>query len=179
MEYIRLSTPRWGLREIHADDVSRLIEYLNDPDIYANTLLIPYPYSQADALKFITINRELESNHDLHVNWMITDPEDRVIGGIGLLYEYGITSHKSGFGYWIGEPFRGQGLMSEVVNAFSAMIFQHTPLIRLEAHVFLHNPASARVLVKAGYSKEGLMRQAYYKDGIYLDAWMYARLKRI
>jgi RimJ/RimL family protein N-acetyltransferase len=50
-------------------------------------------------------------------------------------------------------------------------------LRRLYAVPFSSNPASARVLAKAGYHCEGTLRQSAIKDGQILDQWMYAILR--
>lgn len=177
MNYLHLKNPHWALREIRKGDESQLVEYLNDNELYTNTLLIPYPYTVSDANDFRVLNRNLEQAHQTHFNWMIVDEEDRVIGGIGLMYEHGISSHKSGFGYWLGAPYRSRGIMTEVVRDFCEMIFENTSLTRLEAMVYTYNPASARVLEKSGFIREGLMRHAVKKDDKYVDAWLYSRLK--
>jgi RimJ/RimL family protein N-acetyltransferase len=49
--------------------------------------------------------------------------------------------------------------------------------VRLEADVFAWNPASARVLEKAGYQLEGRLRKAVCKDGQVIDRLVYGRLR--
>jgi ribosomal-protein-alanine N-acetyltransferase len=63
------------------------------------------------------------------------------------------------------------------VRAVSALAFATTPLERIYAHVFATNPASARVLEKAGYTFEGRLRRAVIKDGQVLDQLVYAVLR--
>ena len=55
--------------------------------------------------------------------------------------------------------------------------FDDLGLNRVEADHFARNPASGRVMEKAGMTREGLMRQKYCKDGEFLDAVLYAVLK--
>ena len=59
----------------------------------------------------------------------------------------------------------------------SGLIVATTPLVRLYAHVFEWNPASARVLEKAGYRLEGRLHRSVVKDGRVIDQLMYARLR--
>jgi RimJ/RimL family protein N-acetyltransferase len=49
--------------------------------------------------------------------------------------------------------------------------------VKITAHVFVHNHASARVLEKCGFEQEGLLRKHYLKDGKYLDARLYSLLR--
>ena len=51
-------------------------------------------------------------------------------------------------------------------------------LVRLHATVFAWNPASMRVLEKAGYEREAVLRQSIWKDGTLLDSVLYAKLRR-
>jgi RimJ/RimL family protein N-acetyltransferase len=64
--------------------------------------------------------------------------------------------------------------MSEAVRAFTEYAFATFDLCRIFAGVFETNPASARVLEKAGYLLEGRMRRSVLKDGKMLDQLLYA-----
>jgi RimJ/RimL family protein N-acetyltransferase len=50
-------------------------------------------------------------------------------------------------------------------------------LVKITAHVFTLNPASARVLEKCGFVQEGLLRKHFFKDGQFIDTWMFALFK--
>jgi RimJ/RimL family protein N-acetyltransferase len=67
--------------------------------------------------------------------------------------------------------------MTEAVQAFSDWGLEHLDLVRIHAHCFATNPASARVLEKAGFAFEGRLRKAVCKGGEVLDALLYARVK--
>jgi RimJ/RimL family protein N-acetyltransferase len=77
-------------------------------------------------------------------------------------------------GYWLGEPFWGRGIMSEAVPAFTAYAFATFDVCRLYASVFEWNPASARILEKAGYVCEGRLRKSVVKDGRTIDQLLFA-----
>ena len=80
-------------------------------------------------------------------------------------------------GYWIGVPFWGQGHATEAVAAVLAFGFGPLGLHRIHATVFPRNPASARVLEKSGFRREGLLRGYARKEGAFEDLVMYARLR--
>ena len=65
----------------------------------------------------------------------------------------------------------------EALELITEQAFATTDLLRLEAHVFEWNPASCRVLEKAGYTLEGRMRRGVVKDGRVIDYFSYARLR--
>ena len=58
-----------SLSEITLNDVDSLLEYLNDPDIYKNTLSIPYPYKAEDGNRFINFVKETKKKTGKIVNW--------------------------------------------------------------------------------------------------------------
>jgi ribosomal-protein-alanine N-acetyltransferase len=81
-------------------------------------------------------------------------------------------------GYWLGVAHWGRGIATAAVQAVSGYAFgAHPELRRLYAMPFASNPASARVLQKAGYRLEATLRENVVKDGKVLDQWMYALLR--
>lgn len=76
-------------------------------------------------------------------------------------------------GYWLGEPYWGRGIASEAVSAMTGYAFERFDVARVFAYVFEWNPASARVLEKAGYRLEGRLRKAVTKEGTTMDMLVY------
>ena len=66
---------------------------------------------------------------------------------------------------------------SEVVPAFVDHCFANFPVNRMFASAYANNPASARVLEKAGFAFEGRLRNNVIKDGQILDSLLYAKTK--
>ncbi len=165
------------LTVIDHPDAGSLVKYLNDVEFYNQTCSIPKPYTLEDAKIFITAVLAYEEENGIQRDWAIRQSDGDLIGGIGLLYDYGFQSHRSSMGYWLAKPFWNQGWMTEIVQVFTDFIFEARPLIRLEAMVFEGNNASCRVLEKAGFVKEGYLRKAYFKDGKYIDAHFYGKLR--
>lgn len=157
-------------------DVDVLVDHLNDPVVYANTLSIPSPYHPEDAIKFYNGVQVFKKQSGDYKDFVIRK-DGMLIGGIGLLYNHGLQSHKSEFGYWLTKSMRGKGIMTAVVDAFVEYVFATRTISRVEAHVFQHNPASARVLEKCGFEREGLIKNAFLKDEKLISAFLYARCK--
>ena len=167
----------YHLTVIDYSDAQSLVRYLNDRAFYDHTCSIPHPYSLADANNFIANVIAFEKEHKIQRDWAIRNREGEQIGGIGLLYNHGLKSHRSEFGYWIGKPYWNKGITTQVVVAFCDYTFNNTGIVRLEALVFDGNLASMRVLKKAGFTHEGFLRSAYVKDNRFIDAHIYAKLK--
>ena len=67
--------------------------------------------------------------------------------------------------------------MTEAVTAVTDFCFDNFSFRRISAEVFANNPASARVLEKAGFIFEGRLKNNVMKDGQVLDSLLYARTK--
>ena len=169
------------LTEIRETDKPQFVKYLNNKEHYDYTLMIPSPYTEADADVFINLCREAEKRNGRVVNFAIRSTENgELMGGIGLMTnEKLIAKHKVEIGYWIGKPFWGQGFMTEVVRGFSDYWLQNSDYVRLEAMVFAPNLASKRVLEKAGFTLEGFCKQFYIKplDGSVKDVYLLSKVK--
>jgi ribosomal-protein-alanine N-acetyltransferase len=68
--------------------------------------------------------------------------------------------------------------MTAVVQRLYQYAFEEFGLVKITAHVFSHNPASARVLEKCGFQQEGVLRKHFLKDDRFIDARLFALLKR-
>ncbi|MCC6460000.1 MAG: GNAT family N-acetyltransferase [Saprospiraceae bacterium] len=159
------------------EDKVNLIRFLNDPVTYRNTLRIPKPYTNIHADEWLSFVREELEKANTPSKWAIRHASGELIGGIGRFLRYGADSHADEIGYWLGEPYRGQGIMTEAITAFCHWLFTHSPLVRIEATVFEYNTASLRVLEKCNFERECLARKKVMKDGQLLDAYLMARIK--
>lgn len=101
------------------------------------------------------------------------------IGGIGLKPGSDVQSHTAEIGYWIGEDYWGQGLISEALEAMTEWAFtvREGPdgkrLARLWAGVFDANKGSMKCLEKCGYRAEGVMKGHIEKHGQVADMHIY------
>ncbi|MBZ0289959.1 MAG: GNAT family N-acetyltransferase, partial [Anaerolineae bacterium] len=112
------------------------------------------------------------------IRWGVTlKPDNTVIGMCG--YNYWIRRDARGsVGYDLARAYWGQGIMTEALDAIVDFGFQHMALNRIEADADARNPASARVLLKAGFRQEGLQREQFYEDNRYNDLVLFALLRK-
>ena len=171
------STP-FTLGEFTAEDAPDIVECLSDRWIADVTLRIPYPYSLVDAERFLDHVAQQTAKQGQQVHWAIRNPRGRVIGALGLEgFEIG-RSHRAEIGYWLAAPYRGQGIVTAAVEMTCRHAFENLGLVKITAHVFAFNTASARVLEKCGFVQEGLLKQHYLKNGEFHDALAYGLLKQ-
>jgi RimJ/RimL family protein N-acetyltransferase len=164
---------RCRLRPFRNGDQASITRYANNRRIWINLRdRFPHPYTRADADAWI---RQV-AGQDPPAHYGIAI-DDEVVGGIGLTLQEDVHRRSAEIGYWLGEPFWGRGIMSEVVPAFTAYAFATFDVCRLYATVFEWNQASARILEKAGYFLEGRLRKSVTKDGQTIDQLLYAYVR--
>jgi ribosomal-protein-alanine N-acetyltransferase len=97
-----------------------------------------------------------------------------LLGGVTLgNIRHGVS--KSGHvGYWIGEKHAGQGYMVEALRLLARHAFENMRLHRIEAACIPGNRRSIRVLEKAGFTREGLLRSYLKINGGWQDHYLYA-----
>jgi ribosomal-protein-alanine N-acetyltransferase len=156
-------------------DRGALVQHLGDEEIYRNTLRIPHPYTSADADTWLGIAAAATKEHGEPIHLAIRDGAGRLIGGCG--FDGLVRGHRAEIGYWLARPFWNRGIMTLVVPRACEDAFNRFALVRIAAHVFANNAASARVLEKAGFQEEGYLRKHYLKDAVFLDARVYALVR--
>ncbi|MFO0848834.1 MAG: GNAT family protein [Gemmataceae bacterium] len=106
----------------------------------------------------------------------LKETPDRLIGCIGARWE-DKGDGRMDLGYWLAEPFWGRGIVTEAARVFVPFLFATYPVERLQSRVFEGNPASGRVLEKAGLTYEGTLRKGLKVKGRFRDVRMYSRLR--
>jgi RimJ/RimL family protein N-acetyltransferase len=167
---------RVHLTEYRLSDSDALVQLLNDRDIYERTLRIPFPYTDADAEDWLAQVAVIVRQEGPQAHFAIRDDDDGLIGGCGFDRVQGSQKHRAEVGYWLGKRFWGQGIMTAVVRRLCRYAFEEFELTKITAHVFVHNPASARVLEKCGFQQEGYLRKHHLKDNKLIDARLFALL---
>jgi [ribosomal protein S5]-alanine N-acetyltransferase len=100
-----------------------------------------------------------------------------LLGGLTLANVRRGVAQAGSLGYWIGQPFARRGYMTAAVRAFLPFAFGALHLHRVEAACIPSNTASARLLDKCGFTREGRAREYLCINGVWQDHLLYARLK--
>jgi RimJ/RimL family protein N-acetyltransferase len=167
---LRLVLTTCVIRPWRRGDEESLVRHANNRNVWLKLRdLFPHPYTREDAIRWIGY-ASLESP----LTDFAVELEGEAAGGIGLKLQTDVHRRSAEIGYWLGEPFWGRGIMTEAVREFTAWGFSQFDLCRIYAHVFDCNPASGRVLEKAGYEFEGRHRKSVIKAGETLDQLVYA-----
>ena len=167
MEKIPCTIRKWRL-----SDAADLAKALSNKKILNNLRDgLPYPYTEQDARDYITAMLAADEN-DTFAYAVTVD--DRAIGSIGAFRQDNIHGRTAELGYYLAEEYWGKGIMTDAVRQLCDLIFTTTDIIRIFAEPFTYNRGSRRVLEKAGFQYEGLLRQNAVKNGRTEDMAMYA-----
>ena len=163
------------LRPWRWSDADAIVRHANNRKIWLNLRdRFPHPYTEADAHAWLA---GCAAEHGEPHNFAI-ELEGEAIGGIGLEFLSDVHRMTAEIGYWLAESVWGRGFATTAVKTVTQYAFATFDLRRVQATVFEWNPASARVLEKAGYALEGRLRSFIIKDGRVGDALMYAKLRQ-
>jgi len=167
---MHLTIKKWRI-----DDKFDLAIILNNPKVLNNLRDgLPYPYTENDAEDFT--RAMLSADKDSTFAFAITI-DDKAIGSIGVFRQDNIHCKTAEMGYYIGEPYWGNGYMTNAIKQACEYVFEKTDIIRIYAEPFAHNIASCRALEKAGFQYEGTLKSNAVKRGSIVDMKMYALVR--
>lgn len=167
---MELELDRCTIRSWRLTDAQALVRHADNRKVWQNLRdSFPHPYKERDADDWI----DLVSRVEPETNFAI-EVDGEAAGGIGLELKTDVYRCSAEIGYWLGEPFWGRGIATEAVGAMTEWGFENLDLTRIYASVFSHNPASMRVLEKAGFVHEATLKDAVCKEGKVLDEHVFA-----
>ena len=166
---------QFQLRLWRESDAAAISRYANDWEV-ARWLrdVFPHPYTQADAAGFIQMCLTADPAADL---LLAIDTAGAAVGSVSLSRGQDVYRRSAELGYWLGRSFWGQGIMSAAVGEICRRGFAQWDILRIYAGPFANNAASRRVLEKAGFTLEGVLRQSVTKGEDILDSCVYSLLR--
>jgi ribosomal-protein-alanine N-acetyltransferase len=167
----RIETERLVLRPWKPEDAPALQRIASAKEIADGLISIPHPYPDGAAADWIATADD-KSGLRLAI---VRRSDGALVGSIALSIE--AEHRRAEAGYFVGVEHWGRGYATEALLAVLAHGFEELGLNRIYAHHFLRNPASGRVLEKAGMRREGIRHRHTFKDGEYLDSAVYALLR--
>ena len=163
------------LRGWKANDVVSIQKHADNPNIYSYLLdRFPHPYTMEAAQTWVQTMLAFEPNYNF-----VIDVDGLGVGVIGLEMRDDVYSRSPLIGYWLGESFWGRGIMTQSIRLITNFAFSQLHAIRIQAGVLGNNPRSMHVLEKAGFIKEGILKNSMVKNGVILDEHVYGLVNPI
>ena len=168
-----LYTEHLTLDRFTLDDIPAVRDGLHSEAVCRNLFITPNKTTEEVEANIRWLLDGYESKEDFH-QWAVRE-NGECVGRMMLTVSR--RFHTGTVAYYLAEKVWGKGYMTEILTRIIDFCFDELGLNRVEADHFARNPASGRVMEKAGMKKEGYARQKYCKDGEFLDAVLYAVLK--
>jgi len=148
---------------VHHADNPNIAKYLRDA--------FPNPYTKADAKAFLK-----RASGAVDPTNLAIDVGGEAVGAVGYVPGRDIERYSAEIGYWLGEELWGRGIVAEALRLVTEHAFTELNFLRIFALPFADNAASARVLEKAEYVREAVLRSSSVKAGVPKDQLLYARI---
>jgi ribosomal-protein-alanine N-acetyltransferase len=163
-------TENFSLREWLVTDIPSLARHANNYMISKYMMdVFPHPYSEKDAGNFIAF-----ATKDKPARFFAIVAEGEACGGIGLHPQTDVYRMNMEMGYWLSENLWKKGIATAAVKQMVAYGFKNFDIDRIFARPFGNNPASRRVLEKAGFTLEAKFEKTLIKNGERLDELIFA-----
>lgn len=167
---MKLQLENCTIRSWQPRDAPDIVPHADNRKVWRNLRdAFPHPYTLSDAERFIQHAREQEVE-----TLFALEVDGSAAGGIGISLHRDVERVSAELGYWLGERHWGRGITTEAVRALTAWAIEAHGLTRVYALPFAWNPASCRVLEKAGFRQEARLRRAVIKEGRIIDQFLYA-----
>jgi RimJ/RimL family protein N-acetyltransferase len=169
-----LTTERLTIRPLGDSDVDEIVVAARDP-LTQQWLPLPRPYLADHARGFV---HDIASAAQSSGRGLIRgiESEGRLAGAI----DFKATDWRNGeteIGYWTHPAFRGRGIMVEAVTAMAHYALTEADLHRVVLRIAPGNAASARVAEKAGFTREGVARNAGFIHDGRVDLVIYSLIR--
>jgi RimJ/RimL family protein N-acetyltransferase len=160
------------LRTWRLEDAPAVTLACQDPDIPRWIPFVPFPYTNEDAVTYLTGCIEAGESR---VPLAIVDMDTRqLLGSIDMSVNAMRTGH---IGYWVARQARGRGVATVALRRICRFAFDELGVQRLELVTDPDNRASQRVAEKAGFQREGVLRShLLHRDGRRRDSVMFSLL---
>ena len=152
-----------------------LIKICNSVDRSYLSDRMPYPYTDADADWWLSMVSEHDGRDGL---FRAIEADGVMAGSISLEQKDDVWCRDADIGYMLLTEFWSKGIATEAVRLICEEGFEKLDIARITGTVYLANTASQHVLVKNGFVREGLMRDAAFRNGKMHDVLIYGLTKK-
>lgn len=170
-----LYTDRLVLRELTVNDAQTILNCFSNPDVLRH--YGQNPLTSLDQVRQIINNFSKNYNEKRGIKWGIElKGQEGIIGTIGF-QEWSTEHKRAEISYALFPESWGKGYALEAVNKVISFGFQEMELVRIGAIVFTENDASNKLLIKAGFEKEGVLKKYMRQNNVPYDTYIYSLIK--
>jgi RimJ/RimL family protein N-acetyltransferase len=162
------------LRPWRRDDAPAVLAACQDPEI-ARWVTIPQPFGPDDAQAIIDRSDELWRDGSGAPFAIVEAATGRFLGAVT---RFGPDGHQATLGLWLAAGARGRGVGARALRLVADWTFATTAVIRIDSFVMVGNEPSERMVLRAGFQREGVLRAwDLHHGGVPVDCVVYSRLR--
>lgn len=173
---ITLDTPRLSLRWLDERDLNDLYAIYSDPEVTRYWSAAPWTSMDQARTKLEQLAQGHRDGTGLAFGVQLKD-DGPMIGTVSL-YDFFESNRRCELGYAFARAYWGKGYAAEAVEAALEHAFAVLGMNRIEADIDPRNEASARLLERLAFRKEGFMPERWIVEGQTADTDFYGLLKR-
>ena len=162
MQLDMLSGELVDLNVVEREDLPLITRWYNDLEFVGD-------YEPFDQSSLAATERQYEGLKE--GDWFIVSAKDGTKVGFGCTFR---AQGAFGLGYMFVPEARGKGYGTETVKILVDYVFLHRDVPRVQAEIHPENMASQRVLEKAGFHREGVLRAKFFSRGVWRDSAMFS-----
>ncbi|MGD0029510.1 MAG: GNAT family protein [Candidatus Bathyarchaeia archaeon] len=160
-----------NLRVMEKDDLPLFVEWVNKPEVFGE-------YNPLHQMSKTEAEKMLDNPSDIKP-FIIEKKDGSKIGFIVHFHvlHLGTGTKQLEIGYSLIPSERGKGFCSEAVKIMVDYLFLSKDIMRIQAQTDQRNGASQKVLEKAGFKKEGILRKNFFMRGEWTDDYIYSIIR--
>jgi len=169
-----IKSKQFILRPFKKGDEFSLAKNINDIKVIRNTLIPFFPYTLKHAKDWVKKNlKEDKKKKPKMINFVI-DINEEVAGSVWFAT---IEGYMAEIDYWLARKYWNQGIMTKAIKLVTKFGFEKLKFKRIYGYVFPFNKPSMKVLKKAGYKFEGILRKNTKKGNRFIDDYLFAKIR--
>ena len=171
------------LRPFEVNDIDTMINILNEPELKKLTGSISNDHDakktmDEDEIKRVSDWYKSRNDQTDRLDLAIALKDTNQIIGEVVFNEYDDLTNNVNFRVLMSQSYNNKGLGTEAIQLFVRYGFEHLNLHKISLEVFSFNPRAERVYTKIGFILEGIKREDFKYNEVYIDSKIYGMLKR-
>ena len=155
-----------NLRLVEKEDLPLLAEWSNDAEYLGEFILLPQQSRTEWEKRYDDLSPETK--------WFFIERKDG--SKIGTMFHW-LIGNLLEISCVLARNERGKGYGAEATQLMVDYLFLSKDLARIQAHTLAENMVSQKVLQKAGFRKEGIIRKSVFSRGEWRDRALYSILR--
>jgi [ribosomal protein S5]-alanine N-acetyltransferase len=155
---MELKTERLIIRELKDEDLSEMVRLIDNINVSRLLEKVVNPYTEEDGKWFVNHCKE-EAKKEPRVHYELAIEFEGKFVGVISLSDVDLFQGTGSVGYWLGEDYWKQGLMTEAAREIIRFGFEDLGLRRIDIGAYVENEASNALIKKLGFQPEGVRKQ--------------------